>query len=111
MHTHGVDEWAAAGVPVGLVAKCILILVVALTALGTMFGLVHLWPSGKIPAVGALQTTAPGVSFPGAELLKITPFSCPESGGGADGGEQLQPNGSAGNATGSRRRPPQHVPI
>jgi hypothetical protein len=100
MHTHEVDERVAARVPVGLVAKCILGLLVASTTLGTAFGLVHPWPSGKIPAVGALQTAAPGVSFPGAKLLKITPFSCPESGGGADGGEQLQPNGSDGSTTG-----------
>jgi uncharacterized membrane protein len=100
MHTHGVDERVDTRVPVGLAAKSILGLLVALTALGTALGLVDLWPSGKIPAVGALQTAAPGVSFPGAKLLKITPFSCPESGGGADNGEQLQSNGSSESSAG-----------
>lgn len=71
MHAHSLDDdrVSSAAVP-----RTILLLLLAAVAVATVVGLVRLWPDhhGVAKATKGTEFAAPGVTFPKAEITKIT---------------------------------------
>jgi uncharacterized membrane protein len=59
----------------------------------TVFGLVHLWPSGdNPPGVIGQAFAAPGVTFPEASVVTVTPFRCDAAGGPSSSTQGVEPS-------------------
>lgn len=70
----------SSAVPVPSRPRLALLAALALAFLATVGGLVALWPHGDaVPSRGAEQFTAPGVSFPHADVVEAQP-PCPTQG-------------------------------
>src|SRR5688572_4304648 len=85
-HTHG--SVAADRLQVGGGARAVLLSFLAVAAVVTLVGLLHLWPEDRaVDRVGkGVEFAAPGVTFPHATITRILP-PCP----GGSPGEGQEP--------------------
>jgi uncharacterized membrane protein len=93
-HSHSQDP---GDVPVRAGARVVLLLLLALAAAGTVFGLVRLWPSAD-PRVDGPENAfaAPGVTFEKAAVEVVQPpCKDPAAGGGSGGDPSGSDQGSA----------------
>lgn len=94
-HAHGHDH--IPDVPVGGVARLVLLVSLAVVGVLTVWGLVSFWPQGDPrPNEGAAVGVAPGVTFPYAEVLKVHP-ACQR---GSHEAPEYQPPGSTAGSSG-----------
>lgn len=60
-------------VPVSRTARAVVLALLACTGLATLVGLITLWPDAGTGRDGSSAYAAPGVSFPHAEVTRVTP--------------------------------------
>jgi uncharacterized membrane protein len=97
-HTH-VNLPASDGDPplapvhVGWRPRAIMAMCLVTVGVATVFGLVHLWPSGdNPPGVIGQAFAAPGVTFPEASVVTVTPFRCDAAGEPSSSTEGVEPS-------------------
>jgi hypothetical protein len=87
------DQPPVAPVHVGWRPRAIMALCLVTVGLATVFGLVHLWPSDhNPPGVIGQAFAAPGVTFPEASVVTVTPFRCDAAGEPSSSTEGVEPS-------------------
>lgn len=93
-HSHSGYPADMHDVPVPTRSRAVLLVTLAAFGVATVIGLMALWPDqAKVSAVGArVDYSAPGVTFPHAEITSVDP-TCPEEfvGSGDPNSETVQP--------------------
>lgn len=87
-HAHAHSHSDGPTPPLGLAARVVVVVLLAMAALGSVIGVVTLWPDQDAAdqVVGSVAVAAEGVTYPRARITEVQPACEISDGTGTDGG-------------------------